>query len=180
MGLLNDAIREHLELKRQHGADPSEVARLEGEALGPVVRGRMGEEPPILESYSEADQAGIEVREDISSAGSPVDLAPPGQETAELDMQSILSDGEGLPLGEAGRLGVDHTQLSTEESASDSLEWEVPDHSGREVAGDPVELDADHDTEDVLEETPDFLQETPEHERLWFEQQPPRDFDFDK
>ena len=33
--------------------------------------------------------------------------------------------------------------------------------------------------EDVLEETPDFLQETPEHDRLWFEQRPPRDFDFD-
>jgi hypothetical protein len=32
--------------------------------------------------------------------------------------------------------------------------------------------------EDVLEETPDFLQETPEHDRLWFEQRPPRDFDF--
>jgi hypothetical protein len=34
--------------------------------------------------------------------------------------------------------------------------------------------------EDVLEETPEFLQETPEHERLWFEQKPPRDFDWDK
>ena len=34
--------------------------------------------------------------------------------------------------------------------------------------------------EDVLEETPDFLQETPEHDRLWFEQKPPRDFDFDR
>jgi hypothetical protein len=34
--------------------------------------------------------------------------------------------------------------------------------------------------EDVLEETPDFLQETPEHDRLWFEQKPPRDFDWDK
>ncbi len=34
--------------------------------------------------------------------------------------------------------------------------------------------------EDVLEETPDFLQETPEHDRLWFEQKPPRGFDFDK
>jgi len=32
--------------------------------------------------------------------------------------------------------------------------------------------------EDVLEETPDFLQETPEHDRLWFEQKPPKDFDF--
>ncbi len=34
--------------------------------------------------------------------------------------------------------------------------------------------------EDVLEETPDFLQETPEHDRLWFEQKPPRDFDLDR
>ena len=29
MGLLDDAIREHLELKRRHGADPDEVARQE-------------------------------------------------------------------------------------------------------------------------------------------------------
>ena len=32
--------------------------------------------------------------------------------------------------------------------------------------------------EDLLEETPDFLQES-EGEDLWFEQGPPRDFDFD-
>jgi hypothetical protein len=37
---------------------------------------------------------------------------------------------------------------------------------------------AGDDDEDVLEETPEFLQETPEHDRLWFEQRPPRDFDF--
>jgi hypothetical protein len=36
-----------------------------------------------------------------------------------------------------------------------------------------------HEGEDVLEETPDFLQDTPDHDRLWFEQRPPRDFDFD-
>ena len=35
------------------------------------------------------------------------------------------------------------------------------------------------EADDVLEETPEFLQETPEHDRLWFEQRPPRDFDFD-
>ncbi len=36
----------------------------------------------------------------------------------------------------------------------------------------------DEEVHDELEETPDFLQETPEHDRLWFEQKPPRDFDF--
>ncbi|MDO9353348.1 MAG: hypothetical protein Q7T55_06615 [Solirubrobacteraceae bacterium] len=39
----------------------------------------------------------------------------------------------------------------------------------------PEPIDADHD---VLDETPDFLEETPEHDRMWFEQRPPRDFDF--
>ncbi|MCW3012273.1 MAG: hypothetical protein JWO90_2677, partial [Solirubrobacterales bacterium] len=38
--------------------------------------------------------------------------------------------------------------------------------------------DAEPGEHDELEETPDFLQETPEHDRLWFEQKPPRDFDF--
>src|SRR5579875_453551 len=39
MGLLDDAIREHLELKRRRGADPTEIERAEREALGPVRRG---------------------------------------------------------------------------------------------------------------------------------------------
>ncbi len=38
MGLLDDAIREHLDLKRRRGADPAEVERAEREALGPVRR----------------------------------------------------------------------------------------------------------------------------------------------
>src|SRR3954451_6935370 len=38
MGLLDDAIRDHLELKRRHGASADEVARQEKEALGPVRR----------------------------------------------------------------------------------------------------------------------------------------------
>jgi hypothetical protein len=38
MSDLDDAIRAHLELKRLHGADPTEVARLEQEALGGLSR----------------------------------------------------------------------------------------------------------------------------------------------
>src|SRR5436853_2240970 len=36
MGLLDDAICEHLELKRRAGADPDDIARQEREALGPI------------------------------------------------------------------------------------------------------------------------------------------------
>lgn len=43
MGLLDDAIREHLELKRKHGAAEEEIARKEAEALGPARRGPAAE-----------------------------------------------------------------------------------------------------------------------------------------
>ena len=63
MSDLDDAIREHLALKRLHGADPVEVARLEEEALGddslvavrglaeePLPRLRIAEDPPTHEA----------------------------------------------------------------------------------------------------------------------------------
>src|SRR5437870_4617292 len=48
MSILDDAIREHLELKRQHGADEAEVKRLEDEAFGPP--GRPEEPDPMAEA----------------------------------------------------------------------------------------------------------------------------------
>src|SRR3954454_4249507 len=38
MGILDDAIKEHLELKRQHGAGDSELKQLEDEAFGAAER----------------------------------------------------------------------------------------------------------------------------------------------
>ncbi|MDR9372274.1 hypothetical protein Q5424_24460, partial [Conexibacter sp. JD483] len=58
-----------------------------------------------------------------------------------------------------------------------TTEWRIEDED--EPFGDEQPAAAEGTDEDVLEETPDFLQETPEHDRLWFEQRPPRDFDFD-
>src|SRR5919108_1753263 len=53
MGLLDDAIREHLELKRRRGADAEEISRQEQEALGPAQRAEFAEPaaaaPPALE-----------------------------------------------------------------------------------------------------------------------------------
>lgn len=42
-----------------------------------------------------------------------------------------------------------------------------------------VDYDPDTGHEDVLEDTPDFLEESPEDDELWFEQRPPKDFNFD-
>jgi len=51
MSILDDAIREHLELKRAHGADEAEVKRLEDEAFGPPQR--PDEPDPFAEAPTE-------------------------------------------------------------------------------------------------------------------------------
>jgi hypothetical protein len=65
-------------------------------------------------------------------------------------------------------------------SLADEPEAEVAEQEP-EPAEEPelVEPPAPRADEDVLEETPDFLEETPEDDQLWFEQKPPKDFDFD-
>jgi hypothetical protein len=73
---------------------------------------------------------------------------------------------------------IDEAAETDEEPESE--EYEAP----LETAEEPVpvaeaEPESSHHEEDVLEETPDFLEETPEDDQLWFEQKPPKDFDFD-
>jgi hypothetical protein len=161
MGLLDDAIRQHMELKRLHGADPGDVARQEQDALGPVLREENPTSQVAVEDVAEPEGIAPEdvavPAEDTQGAPAP-DFANTGQETAELDMRTVLDDEEKQD-GESWLDTESHTD---------------PSQAAKET-GDPSEP-----VEDVLEETPDFLRDTPEQERLWFEQQPPRDFDFDK
>ena len=270
MGLLDEAIREHLELKRLRGADPAEVARMEREALGPVRRAEPGAEGSVAADGGEVgfDADGLvepvgpangtggvhpsgpvedvpaayaEPPAGVVPAGFPEDsevhdpvgaddrsMAPAsyGQETAEYDVEALVGDEpaapaqpppvspagatpdapappryeEGLHTGDApeadpGTYPPPHgDELSPSVAAPDDdatqvhpahpAEQHEPDEPRERESPRPDALDAevgeDQEAEDVLEETPEFLQETPEHERLWFEQRPPRDFDFDK
>jgi hypothetical protein len=184
MGLLDDAIREHLELRRLKGADPRDVARDESEALG------LGN--PKVGDQDDPGRTGTLPSEEEADAGPASDTTEPethahvGQETVELDMDSVLVAGttpvaptEADPRGESpAPVGhPNHVPL-----AEDSLEWEVPgdidsSDEGDEVGGTGSD---EGEIEDVLQETPDFLRDTPEQERLWFEQRPPRDFDFNE
>jgi hypothetical protein len=52
MSILDDAIREHLELKRAHGADEVELQRLEDEAFGPAER--PGGSDDVIDPFAEA------------------------------------------------------------------------------------------------------------------------------
>ena len=155
MGLLDDAIREHLELKRRHGADPGEVAQLEREAFGPA---RRGPEPLEVPTAPEPEEPALEA---VPEPVDPVLIEP------EVD----------APVYEPPAAAEPELAPEPEPELEPELE------PGPELAPEP-EIEAaaaapPAEGEDVLEETPEFLQETPEHDRLWFEQRPPRDFDFD-
>jgi hypothetical protein len=206
MGLLDDAIREHLDLKRRRGADPDEVAREQREALNAAAErqvasieedgGNPAEATPVDTAIDspESDGDAASTMDHVGGEDSSVlrtSHAAGAGETAELDMSSVLGDD-----GEEQEQGAPPAQAAIDEPSNasarpvaarpatdedspeeDSLEWEVP---GEEVPGEVSEEEAEKPAEDVLEETPDFLRDTPEEDRLWFEQQPPRDFDFDK
>jgi hypothetical protein len=303
MSILDDAIKEHLELKRQHGADASELKQLEDEAFGAAERpggegsaaDPLAEAPTQFMTQPDAEQAPeVPEAEAPPEAASPpleeessrraprseiADLqeAPPAEEespameheavpeppappepeistgptteereaiaeqpTEMYDIEEELSESQaeapseeelleegieeprlapvdplaGLDEAEAAgevdvrEAGDAETEAEEEYEEDDdfwdekrlsdeldqALEAPVEDeddgdpaiqlHKDAAVENDQVEEDAEepapsHAEEDVLEETPDFLEETPEDDQLWFEQKPPKDFDFD-
>lgn len=259
MGLLDEAIREHLELKRRRGADAGDISREESEALGPVRRDPDGAPDPSdtfapEQSAGEAPEARppdsdeTSVLGTVAGAHEPPSPAPPAYEQSayepppapayeppsppaheppaaarpwsraerthvEPGHESLASETEPEPEPEpehssllsrfrVGRRKHDPPPAADEPSPGyDPPPLPAADHeraSGHEPPPAPppspyhgydpptehhepdiVPADDEGDVEDVLEETPDFLEETPEHDRLWFEQRPPRDFDFD-
>jgi hypothetical protein len=300
MGILDEAIREHLELKRQHGAEESELKQLEDEAFGQAERpggeaasdamaetptefmaqpdapeGPAGRReatiadlqepppPPAPEPAPQAEEAPaaaeeaaaaeppaeeeqpameheivadvpepasasteerqaiaeqptelFEVEEEIASPPVPSDEELADEEAAEprLGPAEPLAD---LEEDEAAEVTIqrpapdDDEEYEDEDDAfwneqrlSDELDQaledpgdpgpvvvEEPDSSEevlpvpevRESAAldDEPEPAAPRRHDDVLDETPDFLEEAPEDDQLWFEQKPPKDFDFD-
>jgi hypothetical protein len=202
MGLLDDAIREHLDLKRRRGADPTEIERAEREALGPVRRG-----PDV--GGDEAPPAGSPVDPEAGISAAPVEDWEPFPEDAELHEPSELHEPAPAPATEgheelppyepaesseresrAGSSRVDAEADSIPPRPADVAPAAEPEaHPAPHPADPPAHLDQEtqefeleakeEEDDDVLESTPEFLQDAPDHDRLWFEQRPPRDFDFD-
>jgi hypothetical protein len=162
MGLLDDAIREHLELKRQHGGDPSEIERLEREALGAAGRAT---EPAGDEAA--APDAAPDPPEPAEPEPEPAAETPPPTEDHAI---GAAPEAVAAAPGEESRTEIVPPAEPAPRAEADWMADDPPADAEPAVAPD----------EDVLEETPEFLQETPEHDRLWFEQKPPRDFDWDR
>src|SRR5579875_2191600 len=146
MGLLDDAIREHLELKRRRGADPTEVDRAEREALGPVRRGPepagadYEDRPALEEELDYAAGPEQEPYDDEDDYEPPVRRVPREPEPVRGFAEPFDDDeweDEPLPHG-------------PETAEYDAVKDEPPTQPGDEM----------------LEETPEFLQDTPDHDRL--------------
>lgn len=305
MGILDDAIREHLELKRHHGADESEVEELEAEAFGPADRpdatGPTPDAPPLdppsfeseamtqvispgsaitvpagegdqldkvfeakreeqaTEEHAAAEREAAEAEPGVEENSIPEPVAVEEPEAAlEPEVPAAIADrDEATGAGDEGDAGEgdagdalelerqhlagqptehydvdaamaeeDEIDLLSESRLADELDralegpedgpaapaapapepqQEVPDAAepdsepvvpvggaadgppddqtlatGEVVEGEEQDVDDSEffDQDDPLEGTPDFLEETPEHDRLWFEQKEPKDFDF--
>lgn len=281
MGILDDAIKEHLELKRQHGADDSELKQLEDEAFGAAERpGEASSPDPLAEAPTEF-MAQPEVEEEGGERSRRPDIAdlqeappaPPKESAAEPEAPAVeeapameheavseplappepaadpeISTGPTTEEREAiaeqptemfdieAEIGASQAAAPSEEelveeqieeprlapvdplgaideepeAAEAEEEYEEDDDFWDEkrlsdeldqALEAPVEVEDEEeesavfeaapeteeespqreggDEEDVLEETPDFLEEAPEDDQLWFEQKPPKDFDFD-
>lgn len=298
MSILDDAIREHLELKRAHGADDAELKKLEDEAFGPPQRpdepdpyaeapteflvapevgageqadepgerrapniadlqeapeprpapddGPAEEEQPAAEHEAIAD-SGHSTEERHAIAEQPTELfdvegqfeeaaaesdapsddelmdaelaeprlapvdplagieasipdeapAPPAEEESadEFDeffseqrlsdelnqaLEAPLPDEPGAPpTEEAPAVFVDLNEEELDEDVADAAHLEEEDEPEEEEDADAPAESASSHHEDVLEDTPDFLEDAPEDDNLWFEQKPPKDFDFD-
>ena len=76
MGLLDEAIREHLELKRQRGASESELARQEREALGPATREAAGGHFDVEDDLEAERDVGLHELEPAVGLGAPSELGP--------------------------------------------------------------------------------------------------------
>jgi hypothetical protein len=280
MGILDDAIKEHLELKRQHGAGESELKQLEDEAFGAAERpgdeglphdplaeaptefmtqpdvaeapgarsGRpdiadLQEAPPPAPAESAAEQPSPAADEEpameheavseppVAPEPKPEVLTGPTTEEREaiaeqptemFDVEDELASSqaeapseeelveEGIeeprlaPVDPLAGIDDEVAQDSAEEDEEDDDFWDenrLSDELDQALEA-PIEVEEDEapelqreveqdeppateegvpasGEEDVLEETPDFLEEAPEDDQLWFEQKPPKDFDFD-
>ncbi len=221
MGLLDDAIREHLDLKRRRGADPAEIERAEREALGPVRRApepQEAEEPELAQQMPYDDRGGEPAAaedelawdngyEEDHGGFEPFDHEPEPESRSGAAAEPELHEP---PPPRAASTPADaptqHMSIPDDDAEDESDEpfgAAVPrphpavppadeppapsrppaDHVGGETVEYEVEGEFAEEGEpkddDVLEETPEFLQDTPDHDRLWFEQRPPKDFDFD-
>lgn len=172
-GSLADAIAQHLDLKREHGAGDAEVDAERDAALGPARREAGGSAPPREPAAEPEPVAPDSEPSDATSAPvapEPIDAiveapAPSAPAPSQADAMPAQDDDDsvefdfGAPVDEAP--SGDFLAADSEPAESNAPSSEPAPTPRSEAAP-----------------TPHVFDETPEYDRLWFEEKSPRDFDF--
>ena len=175
MGVLEDAIREHLDLRRRQGVTDEELRRQEDEALGPARR-----EKPVAEAAESAEPEGAAETALLEPEDAPVAEAPPTtastlepeEELEPAPEPEVAPAPVEDPAPEAVEEGppAEHPEAGPVEPAPPMVEAAPP---VTEPEPPPTDQTAIH------EPSPDFTEEAPEQEGLPSEERPRRDLDFD-
>ena len=173
MGILDDAIREHLDLKRRHGAEEDEVQILEQEAFGPPSRPG---EPDFPDRPPTGEEAVVEEAptgaEDVAApeaAAPEVEEAPPVVEDEAPVAEELAAPEPDLPAGfydhQAGETSlveeptIEHPPPPPPEDEAEPLPAEPaeepaaaapPEDSGEFEIGE-IELELDEEFEEFRE-----------------------------
>ena len=153
MSILDDAIREHLELKRAHGADEAEVKKLEDEAFGPP--GRPEESDPLAEAPTEfltqpdpPAPAPADSAEQGGRGSNLADLQEPPEPQADAPMVPAEDPAQAAPPAEEEPPALEHDVVPAAEAEP-------------EPAAEPIaEADAGHSTEErhaIAEQPTEFF-----------------------
>jgi hypothetical protein len=144
MGLLEEAIREHLELQRRRGGDPTQIALAEREALEPLVPGHTpdwAEGPGLFDHETSVGQSAMPSgRPLVEPDQQPLAAGAQDQETAELDMSTVFGlpgDPAEAPFGYPadhpglGDFGPVHARRIVPDPdangvEAEDFEWEIP------------------------------------------------------
>jgi hypothetical protein len=202
MGALDDAIREHLDLKRRLGADEEELKRKEDEAFGRARAWQEDAVPPQMAPEAVSSSSTVE-RAAVPEAPLPDDGAPltdieaAEQEVSEaspplppladeIEPDEVLPEDslEVEPVGLARRSADQGADDLARDSRSTNGDGAAAAHRqgsdlGEQPGEPPPPLEDVEPDEDMLEQTPDFLEKAPEQDQLWFDKRAPKDFDFD-
>jgi hypothetical protein len=142
MSILDDAIREHLELKRAHGADDAELKKLEDEAFGPPAR--PAEHDPFAEAPTEflvAPEVG---------AGEQADDEPSGRRVPNIaDLQEAPEPAGAPEPAEAPSAEEPQELDGPAEEEHPAMEHEtIPEPPPPAEPETEAEIDAGHSTEE--------------------------------
>jgi hypothetical protein len=171
MGILDEAIREHLDLKRRQGAGEDELSRLEDEAFGPPSRPGDPEFPEAGGEPATGEEAPIAPEAEVAEAPSeeaPVlpEAEPPSAPTTEPEAtEPEAAEPEAPAEGDAGS-GFYNAEAEEEEDLDLDLDLDIDDEKPEAEASEeapPIsQLDTvEHHFEDAIDEAEVVEEEPP-------------------